>query len=372
MVMFSRSQRWRTRSGSRAARLPAGETANVLRYPLLLSGGLALAGTLAALAPEANATLPSESTRVAQIAAAALGLFIRSGPLLLVASAALLVSSWYKRPSAPAPPPEAGRPRLAEITRFPLARALPAANGRTTPSGIADARVPLGVEQLGAKAPLLELSQLFDQIDSSVEPLTAMLGEHERIEARFHENLERTLLPLIEYADREQANLRALIDSSEQAADGLPAGAVDIMRQHERAETIRADGRRREAILSEHFDLERGAITAALSGFDSDVTVLNAQLIEARRTAERIVDALRSTAFCRAADVLQRRVEWLDQEAARGASTIEGSTPEDTISPASAMENPHLRRVLAALSPDPATAMGRASGLPVERGAAAV
>ncbi|GMU41905.1 MAG: hypothetical protein AMXMBFR23_27710 [Chloroflexota bacterium] len=166
------------------------------------------------------------------------------------------------------------------------------------------------------------LNTMRAQFEDEMEPLQELMQKQAQAMHRLLSNLEERLRPLNEYADGEEANLRAL----EQRIQG---GGTDhvarnfapyVEEQRRRISQTREQIDQQRTPFVEYGQQQRETIETALSRFDADIDALEQNLAEQRRVMMRMLDAMRSETFTAVKEYLGGRQAALAEMAASGST----------------------------------------------------
>lgn len=166
------------------------------------------------------------------------------------------------------------------------------------------------------------LNTMRAQFEDEMEPLQELMQKQAQAMHRLLSNLEERLRPLNEYADGEEANLRAL----EQRIQGGGADHVArnfapyVEEQRRRIAQTREQIDQQRTPFVEYGQQQRETIETALSRFDADIEALEQNLAEQRRVMMRMLDAMRSDTFTAVKEYLGGRQLALAEMAASGST----------------------------------------------------
>lgn len=185
---------------------------------------------------------------------------------------------------------------------------------------VSSARLKRVAEYFVAQEELLH--EMRRQVEMETAPLAELLLRQQATMQETMTNLEQRLRPLNEYADAEEANLRALEQRMNGAGMDFVARsfAEYLAAQRERIAETRGQIDEQRAPFLRYDEDARNTVEVALSRFDDDLGALEHNLAEQRRVMLRMLDAMRSEAFVSVKELLLGREATMEELARAGVT----------------------------------------------------
>lgn len=207
-----------------------------------------------------------------------------------------------------------GTTTRAEASRARMAPPAPA----TTEDGVAWVERVSGDLSRHVRA----LDEIRDHVYRATSAVGDLIEDHAAVVGRLRGNLERKLAPLINYADRLEADLHDLQSSLDHA------GADDVTQplrpyfeeQRRRVVETRAQVERLRRPLEEYIRSHERAIEAVFIPFEGEVRAVEDGLTDQVRILKRMLTGLRSDQFETAVEFLTSRLQEINALAEAGAS----------------------------------------------------
>jgi hypothetical protein len=155
------------------------------------------------------------------------------------------------------------------------------------------------------------------QVEHEVEPWRALLGRQAETTARIMGNLDVRLGPIREYAQQEEASLRALEEKI--AGEGMDFVAHSfselVQAQSDRVNETRELIDRQQEPFDRFRDDERQTVELALERFDREIEALEQALADQAAVLTRLLESMRGEEFRQVAGYLAARQRVLDEVA---------------------------------------------------------